>query len=78
MVLKQGPPDITDVEYWRARAEEARATAENFKDADAKASMESVARSYDRIAALGEKRRAEEAARKEKEEPMNAQSGTAG
>ena len=64
MSLKDGPPEITDVEYWRARAEEARATAENFKDPDAKASMESVARSYDRVADLGEKKRAEDAARK--------------
>jgi hypothetical protein len=65
MALKH-VPSLTEVEYWRARAEEARATADTFDHPKAKASMESIARSYDRIADLGERARAEEAAKKKR------------
>ena len=53
MALKSVPL-LTDVEYWRARAEAARATAETFEDPRARACMEGIARSYDDLAALGQ------------------------
>jgi hypothetical protein len=47
-------PTLADVEYWRIRAEEARATAESFTDPKARQTMLSIAEAYDRIAELGE------------------------
>jgi DNA-binding ferritin-like protein len=45
------PSELRDVEYWRKRAEESRALAEEMKDADTKSLMIGIAESYERIAA---------------------------
>ena len=39
-----------DVEYWLKRAEEARAFAEEMKDAHTKSLMQGIAKSYEQIA----------------------------
>jgi hypothetical protein len=50
-------PRVTDVEYWEARAEEARATAEGFTHLDAQKAMLRIAETYDYIAVTGRKLR---------------------
>jgi hypothetical protein len=42
--------------YWRARAEEARIVAETTKDAQARLSMLSAVRTYERLADLAEEK----------------------
>jgi len=42
--------------YWRERAEEARARAEEMRDRDTRAMMTMIAETYDRIATLSEMR----------------------
>jgi sugar (pentulose or hexulose) kinase len=51
---------INDPAYWRERAEEARRIAEQLADAVAKQTMLEIARSYDNLAELTEKRPASE------------------
>jgi len=48
--------DLRSSSYWRERAEEARAQANNMREGAAVAGMMSVATSYDRLAELAEKR----------------------
>jgi hypothetical protein len=48
--LESRPP-----EYWRSRAEEARAIAEKMADSFSRQMLESVAASYDKIAEWAEK-----------------------
>ena len=47
-------PHQTDVMYWRARAEEARVTAETFNDPEARGIMLDIADSYDSLADVAE------------------------
>lgn len=49
--------DIDGAEYWRGRAEEARAAAHQMQDADTRATMLRIAERYEAMA-----RRAEEVA----------------
>jgi len=44
--------------YWRERAEEARARAEEMRDRDTRAMMTMIAETYDRMAMLAEMREA--------------------
>jgi hypothetical protein len=44
--------------YWRDRADEARARAEEMRNYDAEATMQEVARMYDRLADLAANRKA--------------------
>jgi hypothetical protein len=47
-----------DANHWQRRAEEARRIAHILKDPFAKRTMEEIARSYDRLAALAKDKRA--------------------
>ena len=68
MALNGKRPDLTDVEYWEARAEEARATAETFTDEGAKETMVGIAKSYDYLAQTARTMRDQENKRKERGE----------
>jgi hypothetical protein len=46
----------SDPEHWRRRADESRKLANQLDDPDAKATMLEIARSYDRLAELIEKK----------------------
>jgi hypothetical protein len=48
---------IDDPEFWRSRAEEVRAIANDMKEAEAKAIMDRIANDYERLAKHAEKRR---------------------
>ena len=48
---------VDDPEFWRSRAEEVRAIANDMKEVDAKAIMERIANDYERLAKHAEKRR---------------------
>ena len=48
---------IDDPEFWRSRAEECRAIANDMKEAEAKAIMDRIARDYERLAMHAEPRR---------------------
>ena len=48
-----------DSRYWRARAAEARAKADQMQDPTAKATMNRVAEGYEYLAAVAAKREAE-------------------
>jgi len=50
------PRPRRDSKYWRARAEEARTRAANFKDPDAKQTMEDIAHGYEAMGERAEKR----------------------
>jgi hypothetical protein len=50
---------LIDSEYWRNRAEEARAIAGKLSDNTARATMERIADSYDHLARRAESRKAE-------------------
>jgi hypothetical protein len=50
------PPKIDDPTYWRRRSEEARRTALQLDDPVAKKTMQDIASSYERLAALAEAR----------------------
>ena len=51
-----------DPDHWRWRAEEARAIAESFDNAEARKQMQGIAASYDRLAELAEKTHIQSAA----------------
>jgi hypothetical protein len=53
---------LRTAQYWRDRAEEARARAEELRDHDAEAAMQEVSRMYDRLADLSAKRKAKKVA----------------
>jgi hypothetical protein len=46
-----------DPEHWRSRAEEARATADQLQDLEAKRVMLGIAEGYDELAARAESRK---------------------
>ena len=48
---------VDDPEFWRSRAEEVRAVAEDLIDADAKAIMNRIADDYERLAKHAQQRR---------------------
>ena len=48
-------PQRFDPEYWRERAEEARAQAEEMHDAKAKRTLLGIAESYDKLAEQGKR-----------------------
>lgn len=48
---------IDDPEFWRSRAEEVRAIADDMKEAEAKAIMDRIADDYERLAKHAETRR---------------------
>jgi DNA-binding ferritin-like protein len=50
---------IDDAEYWRKRAEEARALAEQMKDPHTQSLMLSIAESYEKIAKYAAERAGE-------------------
>ena len=47
---------VEDSKVWRRRAAEARGAAQQMDDPETKRILEEIAKSYDRIAALGELR----------------------
>jgi hypothetical protein len=47
---------FNDPKHWRERAQEARATAEQIPDPDARQKMQEIAESYDRLARRAEER----------------------
>ena len=47
---------IDDPQHWRRRADEARRVADMLADQPSKETMREIARSYDRIAEVAEKR----------------------
>jgi hypothetical protein len=51
-------PKLDDPEYWRSRAEEARAVAVQMMDAHTKAVMLQIAQDYEKLAARAEQRAA--------------------
>jgi hypothetical protein len=51
-------PEITDPNYWRQRAEQARRMAEQMSDAVARQTLEDIAANCDQLAELTEARRA--------------------
>jgi hypothetical protein len=51
MARKPAPmPILPDADYWRKRAESARASAEGASDSDGRACMLAIAETYERIA----------------------------
>jgi hypothetical protein len=48
--------DVHNAEYWRSRAEEARAVATQMTDAHTKAVMLSIAQDYEKLAVRAEQR----------------------
>ena len=50
--------NISDPEYWRSRAEEARAVAVQMTDLHTKAVMLSIAQDYEKLAVRAEQRAA--------------------
>jgi hypothetical protein len=48
--------DLSDPEYWRSRAEEARAVAVQMTDAHTKAIMLGIAQDYEKLARRAEQR----------------------
>jgi len=58
VAVQPSDPDLENrpPEYWRSRAEEARAVAAKFADPFSRQMMESVAASYDKLAEWAEKR----------------------
>ena len=48
---------LDDPDHWRARAEEARALADQMTSDDTKETMLRIAKDYDRLAELAERRR---------------------
>jgi len=52
---------LLNPKYWRARAEEARTMAERMNDATAQDTMLQIARGYDELAALSDRRKAKAA-----------------
>ena len=50
---------FNDAKHWRERAEEARATAEQISDPEARRKMHEIAESYARLAQRAEERLAE-------------------
>jgi len=48
--------DLNDPEYWRRRAEEARAVAVQMTDPHTKAIMLSIAQDYEKLAARAQQR----------------------
>jgi hypothetical protein len=48
--------DLNDPEYWRSRAEEARAVAVQMTDPRTKAIMLSIAQDYEKLAGRAEQR----------------------
>jgi hypothetical protein len=60
------PETMFEVCWWRLKAEEVRTTAQDFRSASAKQSMEDVARTWDRMANDLEKRLSE----KQKNDPF--------
>jgi hypothetical protein len=46
------PSTLRDAEYWRMRAKEARAQAEQMSSTDAKRQLLAIARAYERLAEL--------------------------
>jgi len=55
-------PPIDDPNYWRSRADEARAIADQLNDTDAKRTMLDIAAGYERMAARAANRAALKAA----------------
>ena len=51
-------PSIDDPAYWRSRADEARAIADQLGDEDARRTMLEIAAGYERMAARAAKRAA--------------------
>jgi hypothetical protein len=49
------PHLLIDIEHWRQRAEDARATAESYSDPLAKRTMFDIAASYDKLADAAER-----------------------
>jgi hypothetical protein len=49
------PHSMTDVSYWRARAEETRATADTFSDPESRGIMLDIADGYDSVADVAER-----------------------
>jgi hypothetical protein len=49
---------LNDAKHWQDRAEEARMHAEQLTDPEAKRMMLDIAKSYDKLAARAEERRA--------------------
>lgn len=47
-------PNPRDPQYWRARAEQARAMAEGFKTAAAREQMMEIVAGYERLAKMAE------------------------
>ena len=47
---------VNNVEYWHSRAEEARVLAESLQDENSKQIMLGIARDYERMAELAERR----------------------
>jgi hypothetical protein len=52
--MKDLGKDEHTADYWRGRAEEARASAGELQDGVAKATLENIARMYDSMAKLAE------------------------
>jgi hypothetical protein len=50
------PPLLNDPAHWRRRAQETRSIADQLDDPTAKQAMLEVARNYEQIAAIAEKR----------------------
>ena len=48
------PSPLGDPEYWRSRAEEARAQADQMRDPDAKRTLLNIAKNYDQLAEQAE------------------------
>lgn len=51
---------LNNAKHWRDRAEEARLHAEQLTDPEAKRMMLDIAKSYDKLAARAEERRAKD------------------
>jgi hypothetical protein len=49
------PHPLIDVQHWRERAKEARATAESFDDPVARRTMLDIAASYDKLVQAAER-----------------------
>jgi hypothetical protein len=57
------------IKYWRARAEEARAVAEQMNDADSKRKMLRIAQDYKELARRGELRLKQQQQQQQEQQP---------
>jgi hypothetical protein len=60
---------VEDPKVWRRRAEETRGVAQQMDDPETKRISEEIAKSYDRIAELGEARERADATKTDEDKP---------